>query len=363
MKHPKYAEDYAVCLRNLSILTTPGITHQNMLRLSRFDRKVVSDLAEQVQHKRVALTSSQYDLLKTLVKKYTKQLKKHGIDCADIDSAKLLFPLREIDKEQSVSISGEHLIVKFPYNPRFITELRTLKQGNGSFRFDSDSQRKFWKIALTEPHIEGIYKFAKAFGFEVSTELEECYQSLQLFRKVNSNYSIKLMQDGCITHAAPSLLEYLQQQGINNLWAKADRSMLCNYSVDNAVWETLMRDANQQFAEHYIRLAQEKHIVAAIDSVEAALTIALGYCELTKRTPLVIVSHETIHEELISKYSIKKLEHVDVNNYKNQIILVQDYHRHRMSQAFLTLINDPNSFVILNIDAPLMLYHKAWKIK
>ena len=108
--------------------------------LSQYDYKFMANLQTMIQNKS-RVTSNQATLFDTLISKYKKQLTKNGFDKDILKSLPWKTEIVESTPEYTgamVSLYGDDLVIKVPFNKPFISAFRQVK--NNHYEWDKDSK-------------------------------------------------------------------------------------------------------------------------------------------------------------------------------------------------------------------------------
>lgn len=96
------------------------------ISLSQYDHKFLSNLQMMI-HKDSRVTSNQANLFDKLISKYTRQLNKHGYDkeiLKDLPWKALVVESSIQHTSARVSIDGDDLVIRVPFNKNFISSFR-----------------------------------------------------------------------------------------------------------------------------------------------------------------------------------------------------------------------------------------------
>lgn len=288
MKHPIYLEDYIVYLHNLSDISVPGVTVENMIRLSRFDRAPIRNLALQVKVRRLGLTAKQVDLARLLVTKYRKQLSKWNVTIDNLDSAPLLFQIREVEQiKHVIQASDGYLHLAFNFNQELINELEANKGKQGKFSWSKESHS--WVIYPSEHNLDFVMCFAKKHNFAVGAEVCELYNNLEKFKSDTTEemFAPILQADGTFKNVTAELTDHLAEKDITGLIKLCDRSWLYNYKLPLNTTRELYRllqnypDPGMLFSLMISRTVK-MHRDNYIDTAKT-------YCQLTGKGPVIVI--------------------------------------------------------------------------
>lgn len=102
---------------------------QGKISLSQYDHKFMSNL-QMIAHKDKRITSNQVDLFDKLISKYARQLNKNGLDVASIQSLPWKTEIVTSSEKYTsarVSLESGKLVLRVPFNKKFISEFRNVK--------------------------------------------------------------------------------------------------------------------------------------------------------------------------------------------------------------------------------------------
>ena len=109
------------------------------VQLSRFDEKFISSLTTQSR-----VTTNQVELFYKLLYKYRRQLAKHELDPDKLIYLPWQMPMVESSKQYTqghLTIEGDKIVFKCPYNRNFITEFRANEDNPFVWDKELDSTR------------------------------------------------------------------------------------------------------------------------------------------------------------------------------------------------------------------------------
>lgn len=218
------------------------LTPTPAISLARYDTNVVESLATQTLQDNRAYTDKQANLVTTLVRKYTRQLSKLGIEVPETLPPYRL-GIREMDRSKSVTIEGDKICMRFPFDPKLIESIREQrKEATGSFEFDREA--RVWRLGMTEQNLCWAVFFAEQAGFDQSDQVRELYEKVQEVE--SQDYTIRLQATDSgfeIANASDQLISYINENlggfGADNLFALVDNAGSLGYSVDPALTEVI----------------------------------------------------------------------------------------------------------------------------
>ena len=275
----KYAEDiieFIAGYRDQSgRLLNPWNRESSPISLARYDVSILDSLALQTAENNRAYTQKQSQLAIKIITKYRRQLAKLNV-IVDTDPAAINFRLgiRFVDQSRSVKINNDHIELRFPYNPDWIKQLKSMASvGYGSVRFDYEN--KIWHLAMTEYNVNFAVAFGRSLEFNIDPEL--VILADKIIETEASPYRIELHQQGeqlVITNAAESLLSYLDTKGgltINNLYTLVDLSPVLGYTVAEELVQQLNVTQPELLLLSNRRITVERTVYTLDDIVQYAI--------------------------------------------------------------------------------------------
>lgn len=285
--HPIYLEDYIVCLCELSDIATPGVTAENMIRLSKFDRTPIRKLANQVKVRRLGFTHKQVDFVKLLLNKYCKQLTAKQISLTTIAQVPLFFPIRVVEQIKKLTLVDGMLHLEFNYNSADINLLRDF-ENQGRCRW----AERYWEIYPSEHNFEFVMEFARRREFDISDEVCALHAQLTDFKAQHTaaDFQIVLQADATIANAPDSLLEHLAEADITGIVRRCDNAYLYKYDISDAARYALLSYQSQlantaYWPDIYSALLNRTIWVTAPDYLE----LARQYCRMSGRGPVILL--------------------------------------------------------------------------
>lgn len=293
MRHPIYLEDYIVALCDLSDISTPGITADNMIRLSKQDRSPVRRLTYQVKTKRLGLTASQVDLIKILTKKYRKQLAKWNIDATLALNAPILMPIREIERFKTLELRDNELWMRFNFNKDFIKLLESFSAQQGRFLWNPGLNS--WIIYPSEANVKFAVEFARSNDFKITDEVISLYNLLTEFEKTHCilDFIPALTHEGNLINASEELQEYIQSKNFT-YYEMCNTAWLNGYQITSEA-ETRLASELKRFGDDADILLQL--IICRYTELDSNdfLRVAQKYCELTNSGPIILILKRSIN--------------------------------------------------------------------
>lgn len=190
---------------------------ESPVSLARYDVNVITNMVQGISNN-TGLTAKQSALACKLILKYERQWTKLGVDISPVRDPVYRIPLRKMDYSCALTISesGDHLAVRFPFNPDRVNEIRDFsKNSQGMVFWNRDA--RVWQAALTEFNVNWLVVWAQSHGFEISSAVMSVYQNILNAESQERPLELTLSQNGddlCITQAPDSVLEYFAHQNI-----------------------------------------------------------------------------------------------------------------------------------------------------
>lgn len=349
MKQYPNVEDYIEILagyepgkNNWGITTaTPRVS------LARYDVKIVESMAFATNYQQLPLTDKQASLAVNLILKYRRQFAAIGIDVTPVEVPVFRFPVRTIDRQKSMWVDDDKILVKFPYSDTLIRNIKQINvDGQGSARFDQAS--KIWKIDLTEYTVNYLATMGQANGFAICPTLLRMYE-LVLECEILP-YEIKLVKTDTgytVLNAADSLLEYINTHLGNDLIRLIDAAGVLGYAVDESLLKEV--DLGKDTLLSKIALEHEIHI----NEEENTLSDIFDYAELTNRYPICIWNPNIMATIDTSRFRPEEIVQFDQNGKTSS----RDYDPYNVKLVYARKIPDTWTFPIpLLVSTQQMMY-------
>ena len=268
------------------ISPTPAVS------LARYDTGVVENLASQTLNDQRAYTDRQASLATVIVKKYTRQLAKLGVE-VPVELPGYRLGIRQMDRSKTVTIENDKICMRFPFDPKLIESIREQrKEATGSFEFDRED--RVWRLGMTEQNLCWATFFAEQSGFEQSTEVRELYAKIQ--EAEATPYSIRLQATDTgfeIANASEYLVNYINEHlggfGVDNLLTLVDNAGSLGYVVDPALVEVVATLHGDTVA----RLSSGR-VVPVEKSDGYTLDDIVEYATLVDRMPAYVYDTQTL---------------------------------------------------------------------
>lgn len=268
--------------------------------LSQYDYKFMANLQTMIQQKD-RVTSNQATLFDNLISKYKKQLTKNGFDKDMLKALPWKTTVVESTSEYTgakVSLYGDDIVIKVPFNKSFISSFRAVKNNN----FEWDKENKLYrapfstvglKIAKTE-----LAKYFETVRFD--DQLTPLIEQIEAYRAEVYNPTLCLVNGRPFVVAVNSILGEL----LNGMDLKIDSSTLFKLSnmgvnIDPEVYESNPR---LEFASNRVCEIDIEHVETAISWMKS-----LGCNNVVVGRGLRTHFNQDKLNELISKYGMNPL--------------------------------------------------------
>lgn len=161
------------------------------IRIDHNEINLIKSLARQV-HRQIALTDRQLALSLKKIEKYKDGLEKNQVNVDQLLLEKRLkFPIREIDRSQSVYFQLDEnkktrIHIKYVFSKKFAQiweDLRTNLIGQ------VEEGKSIKELAFNEKDLYQIVDALKPLGFEISDEVHEIYEKIEEILENPTNYA------------------------------------------------------------------------------------------------------------------------------------------------------------------------------
>lgn len=225
--------------------------------LARYDVSVVDGLSSTAFACK-PFTDRQGKLIRKLLHTYQKQLNQAGIILVDVDALHFSQPFRSVDRTHSMTISGNLIKLRFPFNHEIIAMLSSgTMYENTDLRVDwqYNKPEECWYIPITETSINYLVSVAERFNFDTiddkliawREELKQVEQqdlAIELRCNASGEYFIANCPNG-LASAVSDRFGYITKE---NLTLVVDASAEMGFSVSDEVMQEVPEDV-QNFAK------------------------------------------------------------------------------------------------------------------
>jgi hypothetical protein len=268
--------------------------------LSQYDYKFMANLQTMIQNQN-RVTSNQATLFDNLISKYKKQLTKNGFDKDILKSLPWKTEIVESTEEYTgamVSLYGDDLVIKVPFNKPFISAFRQVKNNN----FDWDKDSKVYRTSFNTVALKiATTELGKYFPtVRLDDNLSKLVNDISAYDAEVHNPTLRVINGNPMLVAINRVLGELTQ----DMDLKIDSTTLYKLSmmgvnIDPSVYES---DSRLEFASKRVCEVE-------IDQVETAISWmkSLG-CQnvIVGRGLRTHLSQEALYE-LIAKYGMQPL--------------------------------------------------------
>jgi hypothetical protein len=294
-----------------------------IISLARYDVGIINSMSAATSEGR-ALTDKQSALACKIVLKYRKQLANLGIDVAPVENPQYRLSIRVIDRTRKAYVDHDSIVLKFPYDPTLIDNIRDLaKISQGAWRFDG-SDAKVWRLAITETNAVAAYGFAKNNDFEIDPEFEKLIQLVINCESLPYDIKLTPVESGyTITNAANSLIDHinnwcgLQSSSIDQL---VDNSAILGYTIDAVIEKELV--AKYSARVYNLMTQQETKFPPTPDA--SIFEDIITYAGIVGRWPLYVYEPDMsnrLYEKFVYRY-FRDSEVYQVKDLKKEPITV-----------------------------------------
>jgi hypothetical protein len=259
-----------------------------IVSLARYDVKVLESMIQTVSNNQ-PLTGRQGELACKIVLKYARQLANKSIDVKPVETPVWRMPLRSMDYSQRAWIENDQLLLKFPYNNKYIEDIRDFaKVSQGSVAWDREN--KIWTFALTEYNVSWAHTWAVLNQFEIDASLAAVMN--QITQVEQQPYAIELqIQSGlAISNASTALNTYIQEHlggfATDNLMRLIDHAPILGYTLATDLADAVVSDYGPRF--YNLLISRELKIDPSSKSADDDLESVLDYARAIGRTPVVL---------------------------------------------------------------------------
>jgi hypothetical protein len=295
-----------------------------IINLARYDNSFLDSVTDTTKNGE-ALTDKQADLAVKLVLKYRRQLAAHGINTDTVLDPKFRKSLRIVDRTRSITLVGESIHIKFPYDTKLIDQIKTtIKESQGSTKYNRDL--RVWQSGLTEFNVNWICEFGRQHNFIVDPIILGWMERIVQCEKQGYEICLELDGDRCvIRNAKDSLVEYIETHlggfELNNIVRLVDWASILGYTVDPALANAVAMDIGPS---GYLLLENREYdFKDAPDAVERVI----NYARLTNRWP--IVAFNPTPENTLNEWQryLEPNEILVLGNKKETMVDLEPHHK------------------------------------
>jgi hypothetical protein len=234
-------EQYLIALTGLE-------NAKNDFLLNDEDKAMLTSIARQLT-KKIALTDRQYELVKSKLIKYRDQFERNNMNQIDSALETLAYPLREVDRRQTMEITNEWIVIRFPFNKKTKAQLDTLASKYRIF-YQHEKGSNEHRFKLYEPIINELVEMFKNKKFDTDPRIFEINNEIE---------SIKNRKNEIVPHVT--------EHGIFNVDRRATELALKEigeYTRENRVkyWDRSIRYGYQKEQRNFDLVSSLAEILA-----------------------------------------------------------------------------------------------------
>jgi hypothetical protein len=270
------------------------------ISLSQYDYKFMANLQTMIQNKS-RVTSNQATLFDNLISKYKKQLTKNGFDKDILKALPWKTDIVESTEEYTgamVSLYGDDLVIKVPFNKPFISAFRQVKNNN----FDWDKDSKVYRTSFNTVALKiATTELGKYFStVRLDDNLSKLVNDISVYDAEVYNPTLRVINGNPMIVAINRVLGELTQ----NMDLKIDSITLHKLSMMGINIDPSVYESNNK-----LEFASKRVYEVEMDQVETVISWMknLG-CDnvIVGRGLRTHLSQEALYE-LINKYGMKPL--------------------------------------------------------
>jgi len=254
------------------------------INLARYDVEFIVSVAETTIHGS-SMTPKQADLACKIILKYSRQLAKLGIDTSTVETPQFRNSIREIDYTCSLTLHGDRMTVRFPFNDLQVSQFRRFsKESQGSSIWNREHSE--WWVDLSEYNVNWVYTWAIHHGFNIDPAVESIYKRIQALE--GRPYQIELTitdQRLSITNASERLNQYVIDElggfAVDNIMKVADYGSVLGFTIEPSIQTAIQASYGM---ETFTLISNREIRLSSVDQVETVLE----YADLVQRWPVVI---------------------------------------------------------------------------
>jgi hypothetical protein len=164
--------------------------------LTAGDQTILTSIARQVA-RGTALTDRQYELVKSKLIDYRDQFERNSMVHLDLALETLNQPLRSIDRSQTITVEDGHVVVKFPFNKKTISQLDTVATKYRHF-YSHEKGSNQHRFKLYEPAINEVVELFKNKQFDIDPKLTEINNQIEEIKTQELKYIPHVTVDGLV---------------------------------------------------------------------------------------------------------------------------------------------------------------------
>jgi hypothetical protein len=272
------------------------------------DTAILNSIARQLTRGK-ALTDRQYELVKSKLINYRDHFESNGMHSLDLALETLAFPLRSVDRSQTVTVEDGWLVVKFPFNKKTISHLNLVSAKFKQFYSHTKGSNEH-KFKLYEPVINEIVELFKNKNFTIDPKLLELNDEIQTIKDQKLEFVPHITEQGII-NVNENVLKTIETElgDFNNNAIKYwDRSIRYGYEKSHKLFDS------SKLAEHIAnRTTAKVYLSPELYSIDA---VAEAIRELYRFPLLITLTRNKEYEEIKTLF-----ERFDFVDPQQQILL------------------------------------------
>jgi hypothetical protein len=293
------------------------------IRVDYNEKNLIKSIGRQTANG-LALTDRQLELALKKIEKYKENLEKNNIDVDALLLTKpLRFPLREIDRSQTVSIGTSSqgksvIIVKSPRSKQFSENWQKMQH---TIIGECVEQGTTKEISLNETNILAVVDNLQKHNFLIDTEVLDIYQKIEKIMENPMNYvpyvdleddrvSLKNTSNHCIKYLNTNVSDQVKSNFLNYI------SVLKNYGFyhkSSKILEKIEKDSPSELVKKTLSNSATRF---RIDPAHHSIENLLDMIETTMQWPVLVLvddDHRAL-DQVLSIYNVArhKIENKDI---------------------------------------------------
>lgn len=158
------------------------------------DEVILFSIARQVS-KDIALTDRQYELLREKLEVYRDQFERNNMNDLTEALENLSMPMRQINRDKTITLDNETIVVKFPFKKSTIQKLSNINTKYNRFRAHVKGTQEHC-YNLYEPLIVDLIDEFKDSSFVIDKKIMDLYNQLKPIQMSPENYIPEITNNG-----------------------------------------------------------------------------------------------------------------------------------------------------------------------
>jgi hypothetical protein len=285
---------------------TPAIS------LANYDVGFVTSVSEQIQAG-TPMTDRQAVLAEKIITNYARQLRKLNVDQPDHKHYRL--GQRTVDRSSSLTLHGDMLHLKFPFNERMIASVKDfMKFAQGRVVWSKDN--KAWTFGLTEYNLSWVVAFAQSATIYIDQPVQELFDLILECEKTPFAIELRLKSDNTlyIANAPESLQEYVANNiGFDNIYSLVDSSGALGYTVSTEILAAMKVDHSDTF----MKLCAGKSVDLTPSQNKYSMSEIIDWAVTVDRLPIVVFNPNFLAPDLTEYQQHFKDDEIQVVTLKD----------------------------------------------